>query len=37
MKYEPGKIEKKWQQIWEKKLKFAAKDFSKKKEILRFN
>ncbi len=33
MKYEPGKIEKKWQQIWEKKLKFAAKDFSKKKKF----
>ena len=33
MNYEPGKIEKKWQQIWEKKLKFEAKDFSKKKKF----
>ena len=30
MKYNPRKIEKKWQRVWEKKGIFKAKDFSKK-------
>jgi len=30
MKYEPGKIEKKWQEFWEKNNFYRAEDFSKK-------
>ena len=32
-KYEPQKIEKKWQEFWEEKEFFKAKDFSKKPKI----
>ncbi|MDD3072359.1 MAG: leucine--tRNA ligase [Candidatus Pacebacteria bacterium] len=32
-KYEPKKIEQKWQNVWEKKGVFKAKDFSKKKKL----
>ena len=33
MKYQPLKIERKWQKIWEKKGFFKAKDFSKKEKL----
>jgi len=32
MRYEPRKIEKKWQEYWEKQGLYRAKDFSKKKK-----